>query len=99
MSATFRVTAQDPGSAARTGRLETPHGAVETPAFMPVASQGTVKGLTHAQVEGLMNGGDAVAIVLAAPGERPSTATNRPSPKAQNGDVEVRVSQSALDHG
>jgi queuine tRNA-ribosyltransferase len=53
MSASFLVTARDPGSAARTGRLETPHGAVETPAFMPVASQGTVKGLTHAQVEAL----------------------------------------------
>jgi len=53
MSAAFRVTARDAGSAARTGRLETPHGAVETPAFMPVASQGSVKGLTHAQVEAL----------------------------------------------
>jgi len=53
MSATFRLTAQDPGSAARTGLLETPHGTIETPAFMPVASQGTVKGLTHAQVEAL----------------------------------------------
>jgi queuine tRNA-ribosyltransferase len=53
MSAGFRVTAQDPLSAARTGLLTTPHGAVETPAFMPVASQGTVKGLTHAQVESL----------------------------------------------
>ena len=53
MSAAFRVTARDPGSAARAGLLETPHGAVETPAFMPVASQGTVKGLTHAQVESL----------------------------------------------
>jgi queuine tRNA-ribosyltransferase len=53
MTAPFRVTAQDPGSAARAGRLETPHGSVETPAFMPVASQGTVKALTHAQVEGL----------------------------------------------
>jgi queuine tRNA-ribosyltransferase len=53
MSATFRLTAQDPGSAARAGLLETPHGAIETPAFMPVASQGTVKGLTHAQVQGL----------------------------------------------
>ncbi len=53
MSAAFRTTARDPLSAARTGRLETPHGAVETPAFMPVASQGTVKALTHAQVEGL----------------------------------------------
>ncbi len=53
MSAAFRVTARDPGSAARAGLLETPHGTVETPAFMPVASQGTVKGLTHAQVESL----------------------------------------------
>ena len=35
MSGAFRITAQDPLSAARTGVLETPHGAVETPAFMP----------------------------------------------------------------
>jgi queuine tRNA-ribosyltransferase len=53
MSAAFRTTARDPDSPARTGRLETPHGAVETPAFMPVASQGTVKALTHAQLEDL----------------------------------------------
>ncbi len=53
MSSAFRVTSQDPGSAARTGLLETAHGTVETPAFMPVASQGTVKGLTRAQVESL----------------------------------------------
>jgi queuine tRNA-ribosyltransferase len=53
MMAAFRTTAHDPASAARTGLLETPHGTVETPAFMPVASQGTVKGLTHAQVESL----------------------------------------------
>jgi len=53
MTPAFRTTAQDPLSAARTGLLETAHGTVETPAFMPVASQGTVKGLTHAQVESL----------------------------------------------
>jgi queuine tRNA-ribosyltransferase len=53
MSPAFLVTSRDPLSAARTGRLETPHGVVETPAFMPVASQGTVKALTHAQVESL----------------------------------------------
>jgi queuine tRNA-ribosyltransferase len=53
MSSTFRVTARAPLSAARTGLLETPHGVVETPAFMPVGSQGTVKGLTHAQLESL----------------------------------------------
>ncbi len=32
--------------AARLGRLTTPHGIVETPAFMPVGTQGSVKGLT-----------------------------------------------------
>jgi queuine tRNA-ribosyltransferase len=31
---------------ARRGRLTTPHGVVETPAFMPVGTQGTVKGLS-----------------------------------------------------
>jgi queuine tRNA-ribosyltransferase len=35
---------------ARLGRLETPHGVVETPVFMPVGTQGTVKGLTPDQV-------------------------------------------------
>ncbi len=32
--------------AARLGRIRTGHGDIETPAFMPVATQGTVKGLT-----------------------------------------------------
>ena len=31
---------------ARTGILQTPHGAVQTPAFMPVGTYGTVKGMT-----------------------------------------------------
>jgi queuine tRNA-ribosyltransferase len=35
----------------RTGRLYTPHGEVETPAFMPVGTYGTVRGLTAAQIE------------------------------------------------
>jgi queuine tRNA-ribosyltransferase len=40
----------DPGSAARLGRIETPHGAFETPAFMPVGTQATVKGITPDQL-------------------------------------------------
>jgi queuine tRNA-ribosyltransferase len=36
--------------AARRGRLHTPHGVVETPIFMPVGTQATVKGLTPEQV-------------------------------------------------
>jgi queuine tRNA-ribosyltransferase len=37
--------------AARRGEFVTPHGAVQTPAFMPVGTQGTVKGLTPEQVK------------------------------------------------
>ena len=40
----FSVTARS--GRARTGRLATAHGVVETPAFMPVGTQGTVKTLT-----------------------------------------------------
>jgi len=39
----FHLEARDPGSSARAGRLETPHGPVETPIFMPVGTAGTVK--------------------------------------------------------
>jgi queuine tRNA-ribosyltransferase len=46
----FRTLASDGKSAARLGWLETPHGAVETPAFMPVGTQATVKGLTPDQI-------------------------------------------------
>ncbi|MCE2528627.1 MAG: tRNA guanosine(34) transglycosylase Tgt [Acidimicrobiia bacterium] len=40
---TYQCSAED--GAARRGRLVTPHGAVETPAFMPVATRAAVKGL------------------------------------------------------
>lgn len=49
MSASFELLARD--GAARRGRLLTPHGAIETPAFMPVGTQGAVKGLEPAQLE------------------------------------------------
>lgn len=42
----FRLLATDPNSAARAATFSTPHGDVELPAFMPVGTQGTVKGLT-----------------------------------------------------
>jgi len=44
----FELLKQD--GAARAGRLTTPHGAVETPAFMPVATLGTVKSLSPADL-------------------------------------------------
>ena len=40
-------------SGARLGRLTTPHGVIETPAFMPVGTAGTVKGLTQGALEEL----------------------------------------------
>ncbi len=46
----FTCTSRDPGSSARTGLLETRHGTVETPVFMPVGTQATVKGLTPEQI-------------------------------------------------
>ena len=39
--------------AARAGRLITDHGAIETPVFMPVGTQGTVKAMTHKDLKGL----------------------------------------------
>jgi len=46
----FRVAARDAASAARRGELRTAHAAVETPTFMPVATAGTVKGITPRQL-------------------------------------------------
>ncbi|WZO99478.1 tRNA guanosine(34) transglycosylase Tgt [Isosphaeraceae bacterium EP7] len=46
----IEVVCRDPGSGARLGILHTPHGSLETPAFMPVGTQGTVKGLTPDQL-------------------------------------------------
>ena len=48
----FEVVKTDP-SGARLGRLETPHGAIDTPAFMPVGTAATIKGLTQDQLEDL----------------------------------------------
>jgi len=47
----FQVTGRDGG--ARRGVLTTPHGAVDTPAFMPVGTQGAVKGVTQRDLEAL----------------------------------------------
>ena len=53
MSLRFEITARDPHSHARAGRLYTPHGAVDTPVFMPVGTAGTVKALTQEMLEEL----------------------------------------------
>jgi queuine tRNA-ribosyltransferase len=45
----FRVTHTD--GRARRGEMTTPHGVVQTPAFMPVGTRGAVKGITHRDLE------------------------------------------------
>jgi queuine tRNA-ribosyltransferase len=52
VSFSFEVTQTDP-TGARRGKFSTPHGAFETPAFMPVGTAATVKGLTQDALEQL----------------------------------------------
>lgn len=47
----FQLRGKDPQSSARRGCLTTPHGTIETPIFMPVGTQATVKATTPAQLE------------------------------------------------
>jgi queuine tRNA-ribosyltransferase len=47
----FTLTHSD--GQARCGIMTTPHGDVETPAFMPVGTQGAIKGLTHRDLEAI----------------------------------------------
>jgi queuine tRNA-ribosyltransferase len=42
----FELLARDQHSKARRGRLKTAHGLIDTPAFMPVGTQGSVKGVS-----------------------------------------------------
>jgi queuine tRNA-ribosyltransferase len=49
----LRIIARDPASRARAGVLETAHGEVRTPAFVPLATKGSVRGLGSAEVAAL----------------------------------------------
>ena len=56
----FRVEHHEAHSQARSGRIDTPHGAIRTPVFMPVGTQGSVKALTPEDLQSL-----GVEIILA----------------------------------
>ncbi|MGE5842978.1 MAG: tRNA guanosine(34) transglycosylase Tgt [Deltaproteobacteria bacterium] len=47
----FKVTHQDPSGGARRGEITTAHGRFETPVFMPVGTQGSVKALSPEDLE------------------------------------------------
>jgi queuine tRNA-ribosyltransferase len=53
VSFSFEIEKADSTTSARRGKLRTPHGVIETPAFMPVGTAATVKGLTQEALEEL----------------------------------------------
>ncbi|MEX2405244.1 MAG: tRNA-guanine transglycosylase, partial [Candidatus Paceibacterota bacterium] len=46
---TFNISQKDEGTRARTGVIHTPHGDIETPAFVIVGTKATIKGITPGQ--------------------------------------------------
>ena len=46
----FTCTHQDPNCAARAGEIETPHGKISTPIFMPVGTHGAIKALPPSEL-------------------------------------------------
>ncbi|MBI4666203.1 MAG: tRNA guanosine(34) transglycosylase Tgt [Nitrospinae bacterium] len=53
MDLNFTVTAKDPSSKGRLGFFTTSHGIVETPVFMPVGTQGSVKTMDPEEIYGM----------------------------------------------
>ncbi len=51
MAISFEIKKKCKNTAARTGRIDTPHGSINTPVYMPVGTQATVKAMTPRQVE------------------------------------------------
>ena len=52
---TFEIQYQDTASSARAGKISTDHGEIETPIFMPVGTQGTVKGVHQQELKDVIN--------------------------------------------
>ncbi len=51
MGLKFQIVGRDAATGARAGILQTPHGDIETPVFMPVGTAGSVKAMTQEQLE------------------------------------------------
>ena len=58
----YELLKTDPKTKARRGRLHTPHGTIETPVFMPVGTQATVKAMKPEDVANL--GSEGAHIIL-----------------------------------
>ena len=48
---TYELLHEDKSTGARRGRIHTPHGDIETPVFMPVGTQATVKSMTPEELK------------------------------------------------
>lgn len=55
MALTYSIDALDPASSARAGKIQTDHGGIETPIFMPVGTVGTVKAITQQDLKNDVN--------------------------------------------
>ena len=51
MDPVFKIISSDKNSSARVGVIKTPHGEINTPVFMPVGTQATVKGVHQRELE------------------------------------------------
>ena len=51
----FKVTKSDTNTSARIGLLETDHGAIETPVFMPVATSAAIRGIHNKDLKEITN--------------------------------------------
>ena len=47
----YKLIKEDPRSMARLGQITTPHSVIDTPCFMPVGTQATVKALSKEEIE------------------------------------------------
>ena len=61
----FELEAVCPSTGARAGRIHTAHGIIETPVFMPVGTQATVKGVMQRDLAGDPESGLDAKIILA----------------------------------
>ncbi|MCE5315815.1 MAG: tRNA-guanine transglycosylase [Parachlamydia sp.] len=74
----FTLLKSDPSSKARLGRLETAHGTLDTPFFMPVGTRGAVKALLNEQLLSL-------DVPMIASNAYPPHAAPRHPPHCQSG--------------
>ena len=54
MAVKFKVLKESTETNARIGIMNTPHGTIETPIFMPVGTRATVKTMTPEELKGLL---------------------------------------------